>query len=106
MYLRTCVSAEPITDIVDVLTKPGVPGKVGNPRLWVDEDGQVAKGETDAVIFNWEAPIKQPGVFIQYYAVAWESQGTGKVGAINLTADECTLKVRARVTKISSNSFV
>lgn len=139
MYLRTCVSAEPITDIVDVLTKPGVPGKVGNPRLWVDEDGVVAKGEKDAVIFNWEAPIKQPGVSLvvsvrkflvqssrrakskggrvtewqnklilfydsncylsitlQYYAVAWESQETGKVGAINLTADECTLKVRVK----------
>lgn len=82
MYLRTCTSAEPITDIIDVLTRPDVPGKVNNPRLSIE----------DGVVIHWKAPTEQAGVFVQLYSIEWEIQGGRSVSA-NLTADQCSFKL-------------
>lgn len=85
MYLKTCNSSEPITNIIDVLTKPDVPGKVGDPGLKVADEG-------DGVIFSWKPPITQPGLFIQYYYVVWEKAGEPPKAA-NLTVDKTFFKV-------------
>lgn len=83
MHLRTCTSAEPITDIIEVLTRPDVPGKVTNPRIRID----------DGVVLSWDAPAKQPGVTVQFYSVEWEVHAGGDKGTVNLTAEEFSLKV-------------
>lgn len=82
MYLRTCTSAEPITDIIDVLTRPDVPGKVVNPQITVD----------NGILLSWEEPAKQAGVFVNYYTIQWQKNG-GKTQSVNVSLDECTLKV-------------
>lgn len=86
MHLRTCTSAEPITEIIEVLTRPDVPGKVTNPRIRID----------DGVVLSWDAPAKQPGVTVQFYSVEWEVHAGGDKGTANLTAEEFSLKVSTK----------
>lgn len=94
MYLKTCNSSEPITNIIDVLTKPDVPGKVKDPGLKVDE-------EDNGVTFSWEPPLMQPGLFIQYYIVVWEKAGEPARTA-NLTIDKTSLKVLRIIVEMLS----
>lgn len=78
-----------------MLTRPDVPGKVSDPRLRMD--GEAAD---DDVILSWGPPLKQPGVFIQYYAVEWV-KWDGSAGAQNLTENEFALKVLVRFFDLS-----
>lgn len=75
MYLRTCNSSEAITNIIEVQTRPDVPGKVSDPQLLV---------EGDSVVFKWGEPLSQNGMLVYYYALEWIKEN-GSYAAANIS---------------------
>uniref|UniRef100_A0A336MHG5 CSON015462 protein n=1 Tax=Culicoides sonorensis TaxID=179676 RepID=A0A336MHG5_CULSO len=65
VFIRVCNSSQPISEILDIITKQDVSGPVSNHNITLGEDG---------ILLQWQPPTQPNGVLL-YYLIEWTKDG-------------------------------